>query len=526
MLAIATRRARDAAAHPLLGLPLLLLDVPLASRVELHLAAALASRARTALAVVPRGEEPRSAALAAALGVTIEDAPTGEPGAPATAVANVQTYLFASAAPSGAEEPDAVTVLSAPGESRECVELARVLHREAERGVPFDRMAVLLRAPGAYRAHLGEALRRAGIPAWFERGSRRPDPTGRAMLALLACVAEGLSARRFAEYLSLGQVPELAGDGKPSAVAPEAPRWVPPEDELLPARVAREEEEREDLEPPPPSGATPLPDDPEAVPAVSGNLRAPRRWERLIVDAAVIGGSNRWQRRLRGLAGELADKLATAQATGGDGVESIRRDMAMLGNLEAFALPLLDELATLPERARWGEWLEALAALAPRALRDPTRVLSVLAELAPMAEVGPVELGEVRRVLAERLGEVVSRPTVGVRGACWWRRWRRRAGCRSTWCWCPAWPSASSPRRSARSPSSATPTAWPSACARTPIASPTRGCCCTSPSAPRAGGWCFPTRVWISTRRGRACPPSTGWRWCAPPRGSCRASTS
>ena len=52
--------------------------------------------------------------------------------------------------------------------------------------------------------------RAPAIPAWFERGTRRPDPAGRAFLALLACAEEHLSARRFAEYLSLGQVPRGA----------------------------------------------------------------------------------------------------------------------------------------------------------------------------------------------------------------------------------------------------------------------------------------------------------------------------
>jgi hypothetical protein len=92
---------------------------------------------------------------------------------------------------------------------------------EARTRVPFYRMAIFLRAPSAYRAHLEEALRRAAIPAYFARGATRPDPAGRAFLALLACAAEGLSARRFAEYLSLAQVPDSE---------PELGRtWAPPE---------------------------------------------------------------------------------------------------------------------------------------------------------------------------------------------------------------------------------------------------------------------------------------------------------
>ena len=48
-----------------------------------------------------------------------------------------------------------------------------------------------------------------GIPVWFDRGVKRPHPAGRAFLAILGCAIERLSARRFAEYLSLGQVPQL-----------------------------------------------------------------------------------------------------------------------------------------------------------------------------------------------------------------------------------------------------------------------------------------------------------------------------
>ena len=91
-------------------------------------------------------------------------------------------------------------------------------------------MAVLLRAPETYASLMEAALRRAGIPAYFARGSRRPDPSGRALLALLACAAEGLSAHRFAEYLSFAQVPSLAEDGAPPENKAE---FVPPEDDAL-----------------------------------------------------------------------------------------------------------------------------------------------------------------------------------------------------------------------------------------------------------------------------------------------------
>src|SRR5207249_300551 len=137
-------------------------------------------------------------------------------------------HLFEESAPSRAKLDESVTLRSWPGEAREAVEIARAVQSAAARGIPFDRMAVLLRSPNDYREHLEEAFRRAEIPAFFARGTRRPDPAGRALLALLACAGEKLSARRFAEYLSLAQVPDAAeraaaGDARAAARRPRAP---------------------------------------------------------------------------------------------------------------------------------------------------------------------------------------------------------------------------------------------------------------------------------------------------------------
>ena len=79
--------------------------------------------------------------------------------------------------------------------------------RRSGRGVPFDEMAVFLRTPQQYLGLLEHACARGDVPVYFDRGTRRPDPAGRAFVALLSCAADGLSAKRFDEYLSLGQVP-------------------------------------------------------------------------------------------------------------------------------------------------------------------------------------------------------------------------------------------------------------------------------------------------------------------------------
>ena len=290
-----------------------------------------------------------------------------------------------------ARERERLEIFSAPGEARECVEIARMVLELAATGVPFDEMAVALRSPASYRAPLEEAFRRAKIPAWFSAGLPRPDPSGRALLALLLCAEEGLSARRFSEYLSLSQVP-------PAGVREE--RYVRPEssDSLLPLEPAEE----------------PAPEAPETIgdldaPAVLGQLRAPRRWERLIIDAAVIGGTDRWRRRLSGLREKMKKERLNPTASEAQ-LARVDRELADLEALEHFALPLLDGLAALPRSAKWETWLEALNTLAAGSLKHPTRVLSVLAELAPLGPVGPLELPEVRAVLSRRLSEITEAP--------------------------------------------------------------------------------------------------------------------
>lgn len=339
LLAAALDEARESDA------PVLLLDVPVTCALEQRLVAALADGAADVLATVPSGDDLALRWLSTALEIESRELAPPSDGA----LARLQTWLFSEAAPPAAPPSNEVEVLSAPGEGREAVEIVRRIHRAADAGVPFDRIAVLTRAPELYRAHLEEALRRGGVPAWFDRGAPKPDPGGRAFLALLACAADGLSARRFAEYLSLGQLPE------------------------------------------------PVPSN------------APRRWEKLLVEAAVIGGLDRWTRRLGGLRAKQESRLADL---GEDDPyrDRLERTVSELDQLQAFALPLLQELVVLPDSASWGEWLRRLAALATRAVRHPERVLELLAALQPMGDVGPVDLAEVRMVLARRLTDLVERP--------------------------------------------------------------------------------------------------------------------
>jgi ATP-dependent helicase/nuclease subunit B len=312
---------------------------------------------------------------------------------------NLAQALFTSNATN--EVAPSLSILSAPGESRECIEIARAILARAGKGAAFESMAVLLRSPVAYRPHVEEAFRRAEIPAYFSRGAREPHPAGRALLALLRCKQESLSAARFSEYLSLGQVPTVA-----ETLASQQ-RWVKPEalDDDAQARgdflSAPETESDDALE--------------TAEAAAPERVRAPRGWERLIVAASVVGGLKRWDERLTGHAHSLL--LRAKETESETAKEALARDAASIDHLKLFALPILAHLEALPTAATWSVWALQLEVLARQTLRQPESVLGVLAELAPLGEVGPISLREVYAALEPRLSETPASSRMRPQGA-------------------------------------------------------------------------------------------------------------
>lgn len=424
--AAALRNARRPGDRPAYD-TVIVLDVALVHEAERECAVALAGSATEMLATVPDGDRATMRHLESLGGVVHEIASvvTGD-------LASVGRFLFdADRQPPARDLDGSLELFSAPGEGRESVEIVRRVLKEARGGVRFDEMAIVVRSPQSYFGLLEHALHRANVPAWFDRGTRRPHPAGRAFLALLTCAADQLSAARFAEYLSLGQVPDVggpAGDGRrvsdvesgsaPHALPADEAYWV--SDTAVAADGGRsgsgtegaDDADGDD------AGDSAEPDagldaDPDAV-VVAGTLRAPWKWEALLVDAAVIGqDASRWRRRLAGKAAELDGQAREAERE--DGTESgrvqrLRRMRAQLASLETFALPIVEELSKWPPAAVWGDWLDRFSRLAPRVLRAPERVLRVLADLRPMSGVGPIDLDEARRVLGERLLTLESDP--------------------------------------------------------------------------------------------------------------------
>jgi ATP-dependent helicase/nuclease subunit B len=134
----------------LIGLPTLILDVPIGNEAEFVFVESLTAAATEVLATVPSADQATLRRLRDRLGAQIEDLDLrsvgDEIGASSTgmsALKNLQRRLFKEEErPIDARPDHTVEVFSAPGEGRECVEIARRVLTIARRGVPFDRIAV------------------------------------------------------------------------------------------------------------------------------------------------------------------------------------------------------------------------------------------------------------------------------------------------------------------------------------------------------------------------------------------------
>lgn len=375
--------------HPLTRLPLLLLDVPVSSRLASDFLQTLQRQSPQSLVLLHAGDE-ESLHHWTRPGAPVSAPSFPPPQAAATSLDALREHLFAPSVTAGAPLDDSLDVFSAAGEGLECIEIARRVHALASQGIAFDQIAILLRSPERYQPLLEEAFARAGIAYFFTHGAVRPDPAGRAFLALLACRLEGYTATRFAEYLSFGQTPSTKADTEAAMAAGASAGFWGVEDELL-SREA-------------PSGQT-------EEPAFEPTPATPAAWERLIVDAAVVGGRDRWETRLRGLEQQFLLKLSKLDDGDEATAQHLQRQIELLRNLERMALPVIERLAAMPASANWGEWLLQLTDLAQLTLSQPDSVLLALNELWPMAEVGPVSLDEVNLVLTERL-RFLRRPPV------------------------------------------------------------------------------------------------------------------
>ncbi len=370
---------------------LVLVDVPITSRAEEALVTELVRHAKRCFASIPMGDARAERALSVIPHHRIDTFPDE----PSTALSRLCRYLFVAEEVKPAETTDDVAFFSAPGERRECVEIARRILTEARRGVRLDNVAVFLRAPEAYAGLLESAFARAKIPAHFALGSSRPEPSGRAFLALLACRAEDFSSKRFAEFLSLA--PSSRDDASFTNEFSDPVSRSEKLGSLLEGQTFGVENETS----------------PGPAKITTDSLSLSIRWERLLVEASIVSRKERWSRRLEALGQSFDRELQLLRQTNltSPRIETVEREVQALRELTEFALPLIDALAALPQRASWKVWLEELGRLASMALEDPTFVITAFTELDPMADVEDVGFDEVRYVLEPRLGMKTVEPS-------------------------------------------------------------------------------------------------------------------
>ena len=374
-----------------------MLDVPVTSHAELAFVSALAATAPELLATVPSADELTLARLRDELRWSVQDLDSSDPVSDAP-LRRLQRNLF-----SGEIGPElhwpirGIDIFSAPGEGRECVEIARRMLARAREGVPFDRMAVLLRS---LRNIAPTSKRRSD--AQHSRFTSHVAPAARSGGPRVLRAAPLCARRPFGppfRRISLARSGSRYGSGG----APPAPAAT--RRSVGRTRIRDHHAGGRCIRRPSPKPMESVTENGTEAPARDGQLRAPWRWEKLLVDAAVIGSRERWRRRLDGLANELRARLTELSDEEEARAAAVARMLDDLKVLAAYALPLIDMLDGWPASASWGEWLEQLGELATRALRQPERVLAVLSELAPIAPVGPVSLHEVADVVGPLLLE-------------------------------------------------------------------------------------------------------------------------
>src|SRR5204862_4069582 len=108
--------------HPYANCRLVLIDVPITNATEQAFVEVLVARAPAAFATTPEGDDLSNRALGRLASIEAIESGDGKLQRP---LDRVRRYLFAATAPPPAEPLPDVELFSAPGEGRECVEIAR-----------------------------------------------------------------------------------------------------------------------------------------------------------------------------------------------------------------------------------------------------------------------------------------------------------------------------------------------------------------------------------------------------------------
>ncbi|HYO81363.1 MAG TPA: PD-(D/E)XK nuclease family protein [Bryobacteraceae bacterium] len=128
-------------------------------------------------------------------------------------------------------------------------------------------------------------------------------------------------------------------------------------------------------------------------------------WEALLDDAAVVDGHERWQSRLAAAIERANEEYDQTPSSG------LAKRIDALESLRGFAVPLIERLAALPERAPWRAWMTALGALAEASLHDARVIRNALDALAPVADLDNITFDAVQHTLESLIGDRTEEDT-------------------------------------------------------------------------------------------------------------------
>lgn len=183
------------------------------------------------------------------------------------------------------EVPDGtVRIVSTADEAAEVTEICRAIQLEAEQGVDFSEMALLVRNPEVYVPLIIDIFEANGIPYYLQAGIPLvATHLAKSLLLFLELLGTNFQRSQVIEFANLAPLCWKALSPKPESV-PES--WP---DESI----------------------------------VSGFRISPAAWDRLSAEAGVGSGLESWLKRLSALSEELSRKLALAERPAEDSESGI-----------------------------------------------------------------------------------------------------------------------------------------------------------------------------------------------------------
>lgn len=202
--------------------------------------------------------------------------------------------------------PDAVQVLSAPGEAREVREVIReTLQATQKEGIAFHEIGILLRSPQDYSRLFREAFDGLGINPYLREGQPLVETqAGRSLLLLLNIVQRNFSRQSVMDFVTFARLHQ------------------------------------------------------DRFPVLGGRLFSPSQWDAFSVQAGIVEGEEEWEERLSRLQGSWSKGRETDEEGGKR--PSLKEDVAAIGQLIKFVKDLFKSLRQLLDRNTWNGKVAAL----------------------------------------------------------------------------------------------------------------------------------------------------------------------